>query len=145
MTRVTSGGDSLAEYDGATPKTVSKGCVEPGLRKRYRADRAKGRDESRFALVCLRDVFIHHGRPFRPGRYGDNFWAGMAAGLVAAFVASVVARKRIRAARHEADDARAAARQLDYERDLAQQALVQKLEQQCADLDALAAKRDQLS
>ena len=59
-----------------------------------------------------------------------DFWAGMAAGLVVAFVAFVVARKRIRAARHDANDARAAARQLDYERDLAQQALVQKLEQE---------------
>jgi signal transduction histidine kinase len=58
------------------------------------------------------------------------FWAGMAGGLALAVVALCVARNRRPAARREATEARASARQLDYERDLAQQALVQKREQE---------------
>ena len=59
-----------------------------------------------------------------------DFWAGMTAGLIFGIAALVVARNRIRAARREASDAKTAAARLDYERDLAQQALVQKLEQE---------------
>jgi hypothetical protein len=59
-----------------------------------------------------------------------DFWAGMTAGIAVEVAALVIARHRIRAARREASDAKTAAERLDYERDLAQQALVQKLEQE---------------
>src|SRR5271165_5494859 len=59
-----------------------------------------------------------------------EFWAGITTGIITAIAALAVARNRIRAARREAAYAKATAARLDYERDLAQQALVQKLEQE---------------
>lgn len=56
--------------------------------------------------------------------------AGIAAGVIIAGVAIFVARRRIHIARREAADARELAAHNEYERDLAQQALVQKLEQE---------------
>ena len=59
-----------------------------------------------------------------------DFWSGISAGIVVATAASLIARTRIRAAQRQAAAAKATATRLDYERDLAQQALVQKLEQE---------------
>ncbi len=57
-------------------------------------------------------------------------WSGIAAGLAIAAAAMLVARFRIRAARREAAKARELASHLENERNLAQQALVTKLEQE---------------
>jgi signal transduction histidine kinase len=59
-----------------------------------------------------------------------GMWFGIAAGLGIAASAVLLARSRIRAARRDAAKARDLAAHLENERDLAQQALVTKLEQE---------------